>query len=95
MAVRLVDMPAPPPQPPRCPFASPGPDVALCPGFRPLNVGTGGLGVGRRVTDWTTCDHLAAERGRRGFYPGCHHPGGLPMAAPGVARSVSNRETRG
>jgi hypothetical protein len=80
-----------PPQPPRCPFTSPGLDVSLCPGFRPLTVGTGDLGLGPAVTDWTTCSHLAAGRRKRGFYPGCHHPGGLPLAAPEAALAGSRR----
>ncbi len=90
-----LHVPAPAPQPPRCPFASPGLDVSLCPGYRPLAVGTGDLGVGPSVTDWTTCWYLGAERRRRGFYPGCHHPGGLPMAAPDVARSVARGRAYG
>jgi hypothetical protein len=78
-----------PPLPPRCPFAAPGLDVSLCPGYTPLRVSTSDLGVGSGVEDWTTCAYLGAEPGRRGHYPGCHHPGGLPLAAPEVARSVS------
>jgi hypothetical protein len=78
----------------RCPFTVSDLDVSLCPGHEPLRVSTVDLGLGPTVQPWTTCAYLGAERGARGHYPGCHHPGGLPMAAPDVARSVAVRGRR-
>lgn len=73
----------------RCPFTLPGLDVCVCPGFESLTVSTADLRLGPTVHTWTTCGYLGAERGGRGYYPGCHHPGGLPLAAPDLARSVA------
>jgi hypothetical protein len=78
----------------RCPFTLPGLDVSVCPGYEPLKVSTVDLRLGPTVHGWTTCVYLGAERGRRGYYPGCHHPGGLPLAAPDLARSVAVRRPR-
>jgi hypothetical protein len=82
------------PSPLRCPFAAPGLDVSQCPGYRRAMVGTSDLRLGPSVQDWPTCEYLGAEPGRRGYYPACHHPGGLPLAAPDVARAVARRRTQ-
>jgi hypothetical protein len=82
--------------PPRCPFTGPGLDVAMCPGCSPESASMRGLGIGARVTVWMTCHHLSAEvRGRGHYYPGCHHPGGLPLIASEVARTVAVPRSRG
>src|SRR5580704_15233310 len=80
---------APESPPARCPFVGPGLDVALCPGCCPEVASTRGLGMGGRVVDWMTCRHLRATVLRRGdYYPGCHHPDGLPLAPRGGPRTT-------
>jgi hypothetical protein len=66
---------------PRCPFTQAGRDVSECAGYKTTAVDLSELGgVGLAVTRWQTCGHLGAERrqGGVGFYPACHHPGGVP-----------------
>ena len=66
---------------PRCPFTRAGRDVSECAGYAIADVDLAEFGqLGLAVTSWQTCSHLGAEPKDAGvgFYPACHHPGGVP-----------------
>jgi len=59
----------------RCPIAAHGLDnplLAACPGFQPDRVDFTTIGHGHAIAG-TSCVHLAARRGPRGYYPACAH----------------------
>lgn len=74
---------------PRCPFAGGRPDrVRACSGFAEAAVLGGEPLYNLRQyappscsQPLLSCRHLQGGRDTRGFYPACHHRGGLPADA--------------
>ncbi|MGH7750176.1 MAG: hypothetical protein ACREQ5_36225 [Candidatus Dormibacteria bacterium] len=77
---------------PRCPYVLAGHDVVQCPGYAAETVDfSDEMSIGLTVTAWETCRFLRADRHatRAGYYPACHHPGGVPVE-PGTPSGHSD-----